>query len=114
MDDEATINTYIIERSSDNKNFKPIGTIKANSALTGKYSFNDDKPADGNNYYRLRVNSIADEDAYSETRLVVNNGLHISLYPNSVKDVLNIRGFNLNQTALFYASVLLNSNIMKY
>lgn len=54
---ERNSKEFTIERSGDMKDFAAIGTIGASGETTGRtaYSFIDDDPAAGINYYRLRL-----------------------------------------------------------
>jgi len=47
---------FFVERSTDAKNFLPIGEIKGKGTVTGPsaYRFEDEHPAPGTNYYQLR------------------------------------------------------------
>jgi len=53
---------FTIERSSDGNNYQPIGMVNAagNSSTELSYTFIDDRPSIGNNYYRL---VMVDKDA---------------------------------------------------
>ena len=46
---------YLVERSVDQKNFEEIGTVNANEATNSTYYFIDNKPVEGETYYRIRV-----------------------------------------------------------
>ena len=96
-DNETGNDKYIIERSSDNNNFRPIGTVSANSNVNGFYSFKDEHSLNGNNYYRLQIKADNSENLYSDSRMV-RNSAHISIYPNPVKNILSIDGINAGNT----------------
>lgn len=91
------INTayFEIERSTDAVSFNNIGktTAAGNSSIAIEYSFTDQHPAIGLNYYRLKQ---VDKDArfiYTPARLVRFDGLNtgsIKYYPNPTQGVLNI------------------------
>lgn len=57
-----TVN-FIIEKSTDGRNFQQAGSVAANgnSSVTMNYGFTDDTPSAGTNYYRL---DEADKDGY--------------------------------------------------
>jgi len=88
---------FSIERSADGKNFSTIGYVAAktengNSNTPLNYSFNDEKPIAGSNYYRLKQ---TDRDGkYSYSSLVVlkgEKGFYLSsLYPNPTRDALSL------------------------
>ena len=69
---EQNSKEFIIERSFDGSNFSSIGTIAAAGASTSarSYSFNDNNPQAGNNFYRLKQTDIDGKFMYSATRSV--------------------------------------------
>lgn len=54
---EKNSKEFIVERSIDMKAFAPIGTVAASGETMGRtyYTFIDNDPSVGNNYYRLRL-----------------------------------------------------------
>ncbi len=50
---ETNNSHFIIKRSADGENFKPISTVAAKSANGAKYQFIDNSPANDTNYYQL-------------------------------------------------------------
>jgi hypothetical protein len=84
---------FIVERSPDNKIFKPIGTVPAagNSQFRHDYLFVDEHPYRGLNYYRLE--QVDADGATMRSNTVVaylSHGLAVALYPNPASDVLNV------------------------
>ncbi|MEN0006324.1 MAG: choice-of-anchor B family protein [Bacteroidota bacterium] len=69
---ETNSDRFEVERSTDGKNFKTIGTITAagNSTYRKDYNFQDNDPAVGQNYYRLRQVDYNGQFDYSPTRTV--------------------------------------------
>ncbi|MEP7141814.1 MAG: T9SS type A sorting domain-containing protein [Ferruginibacter sp.] len=91
---ELNTRRFIIEHSADGRNFSSIGEVTAsgNSTVIHNYSFSDDNPVRGINYYRLRVVDIDNSGKYSVVRSVRNEGsADIAIYPNPVKAVLNVK-----------------------
>ena len=66
---------FIIERSGDGKNFSSIGTVDAihNSNVPSGYSFADNYPLPGENYYRLRLQDMDGTYQYSSVLVVEDN-----------------------------------------
>ena len=90
---EINSKIFIIERSNNGSNFSAIGQIAAtgNSNTTINYSFTDNAPAKGINYYRLKQVDIDNTVKYSPIRNVRNEGTaDIAVYPNPVKDIIKI------------------------
>jgi uncharacterized delta-60 repeat protein/uncharacterized repeat protein (TIGR01451 family) len=85
---EINVAQFEIERSATARNFVAIGIVRAGGGL---YDFKDENPLIGSNYYRLK---IKDKDgAYVYSPVVVlnsNNGLTLGIYPNPVKEKLQL------------------------
>jgi hypothetical protein len=64
---EINLNSYIIQRSSDNKNFQVCGVVmgKGNSNSPSIYSFTDSKVEPGTYYYRLKMTDMNGTYKYS-------------------------------------------------
>ena len=92
---------FEIERSSDGVFFTRAGKVEGGgiSSVRLDYSFLDDKPTPGINYYRLRQHDIKGECIYSNIISVNYIKLaekSISIYPNPAKNEfnLNLYGFS--------------------
>ncbi len=85
---------FAIERSQDGIDFSAIGyvDVTGDTKLRTDYSFVDEHPLKGINYYRLR---IVDFDAKEEYSAILSVGFFndspVALYPNPVRDVLQIK-----------------------
>ena len=86
---ESHLVQYEIQRSTDNKTFEKIGTIKAkgNTSLTESYTFIDTKPGKGKNVYRLKMIDVWNGFKLSATKSVSwNANVFVSsdynTYPN--------------------------------
>ena len=89
---EREIANYIIERSTDGNNFANIGMqqpANANQATTS-YSFIDNQPIVGNNYYRIKGSSINGQIQYSNVVLVkyITNAASVNVVPNPIQGKL--------------------------
>ncbi|WP_462255223.1 T9SS type A sorting domain-containing protein [Ferruginibacter sp.] len=83
------VNEYILQSTSNrNYGYQDIGVIKNNAANI--YSFADKNPANGINYYRLKVSNLENKIEYSNTVSIKNAKFDISFYPNPVNSVLYI------------------------
>jgi uncharacterized delta-60 repeat protein len=94
MPSENNIATYHVERSSDGRSFEQAGSVasRGNSVATAVYSFTDTQPFGGTSFYRVKAINRSGESKYSPLAKV-NTGksqLMLSIYPNPVKDQLNI------------------------
>lgn len=77
---------FIIEHSTDGKNFKPVAKqlSSGNTSQGYNYSFIHNDPLPGINYYRLRSVDKNGSAEYSSVRKVIfgKNNFDIALYPN--------------------------------
>lgn len=101
---------FEMERSPDGMRFNAIGRVAAagNSNSVLSYSFSDQQPLKGMNFYRLKEVDIDGTFAYSKVVSVSfdKNGTVI-LSPNPVKDVLNVQllqANNFSAASLFDAT----------
>jgi len=85
VNDQQGIKTYEVERSSDGKEFKKIASL--NAAAKADYSFTDQAPFSGNNYYRIKAIARSSNGVYSNIVRVNLNQINASLssYPNPAK-----------------------------
>ncbi len=89
---EINVSHFNIQRSSNGKDFVTIGTLKANDKNYNEYSFIDDAPNEGVNYYRIVSVDKDGKTSYSEVRIIEVQGTkyELRLFPNPAKDVVNI------------------------
>ena len=90
---ESNSNGFKIQRSADGTNFTDIGFVLAagNSTVTKDYTFKDEKPLTGRNYYRLKQIDNDGKFAYSNIAIVLSNSkLDISLLQNPAIGTLQI------------------------
>jgi photosystem II stability/assembly factor-like uncharacterized protein len=84
--DPSKISKYIVEHSTDAKNFKSIGEVPAST--NANYNFNHDAPSIGQNYYKLKMMDNANNIAYSETKLIniLADKINVIVSPNPSND----------------------------
>lgn len=84
--EDNTEATFTIERSSNAKSFEAIGTLKANTSTVRQkadYSFTDNSPLKGSNYYRLKISDDNGQVNYSNVKMLSFSAADvISVYPN--------------------------------
>jgi hypothetical protein len=64
---------YIIQRSSDLKNWNVIGQVKNTGENAADYSFSDKNLSEGMNYYRIQQEDINGNISYSVLKVIDNN-----------------------------------------
>ncbi|CAN5799231.1 hypothetical protein BH11BAC3_BH11BAC3_12120 [soil metagenome] len=83
---ETNNDHFEIERSPNGISFNSIGAIKGvgNSSTQQHYSFADQQPKTGNNYYRLKQVDVDGKFSYSKTITINNNENKpfVTIYPN--------------------------------
>jgi Secretion system C-terminal sorting domain/Immune inhibitor A peptidase M6 len=108
-ENEINIEKYIVEKSSDGRNFTTIGTVLAkNTSGTNQYNFIDEQLLQGTNYYRLKIIDKNSLSKYSTIRKInyTLDGADIMVFPNPVSDgIITITSsVNCNAAQLFDAT----------
>jgi len=93
-----------VERSNTGiDEYVTLGKLEARNA-PGQYTFTDNKPNLGHNYYRLKLVDLDETYKYSGIQLVTfadpNNEL--SVYPNPFNDQINIKGTFIGDEVTIY------------
>ncbi|MEO9209934.1 MAG: M36 family metallopeptidase [Ginsengibacter sp.] len=107
---ESNTAKFFVERSEDGIHFTSIGNVNAagNSSTLTNYSFTDEAPLNGINYFRILQTDKDGRSSYTDIRSLVFDNLNglVSVSPNPAKDkiVLTIKG-NKENTSV----VLLNT-----
>jgi hypothetical protein len=103
--EEKGVKEYIVERSNTKDGqYKSVGNVyaKNNNAPANYYIFQDSRPENGMNYYRLRIVDENGKSAYSNIIMLNWSSKGVRFYPNPAKDVLNIEvNSSMNQDIKF-------------
>jgi hypothetical protein len=96
VENEVSINHYEIERSLDGRNFTIVGNTTASQATS--YSFMDNQPSKGINFYRIRSVGQDGSTKYSNVAKVnFEQQPLLSIYPNPIPEnrmtSLNFEGY---------------------
>lgn len=97
---------FTIERSADGVNFEAIDKVlgAGNSSQAIDYKTIDYNPLNGVSYYRLKQTDFNGEFTYSEIEVVkFTSSSDITIYPNPVKDILNIEGVQFDDVVSVYS-----------
>ncbi len=100
--------SFEVERSADSKTWSNIGTVRSKSINEQSnaeldYNFEDNTPAQGFNYYRLKQIETNGKFAYSNVvNIEVNTTATIVCKPNPVKDQLTVTGLTKGATVAVY------------
>jgi large repetitive protein len=96
---------FYIQRSIDGENWETLDFVHGFGTTNEpqNYSYIDERPLAGFNYYRLKQVDYSEDFEYSDVRVVEFEGksLAVNVYPNPVQDVLNIDFEGEVQDAVF-------------
>ena len=90
---ERNASHFDLERSNNGKTFAKIGQVKANdnSVTLKSYSFIDETPFNGLNYYRLRqIDNDGKETLSKVVSISRSNSTKLKTYPNPVSNTLSV------------------------
>lgn len=92
--EELNSERFEVERSSEGKNWHRLGTVRAsgNSNISRSYTYIDASPAEGINYYRLKIVDRDGTSAYSPVRsasFALASGITIT--PNPAVENLRVK-----------------------
>jgi len=88
---EESGDAYQVERSADGVRFIILDTVPGKYPMGGKYTYTDQSPVTGINYYRLKFLNNNGSSGYSKIVSVVNKGsFNITLFPNPVRSEITI------------------------
>jgi hypothetical protein len=86
---EIGVKEYSLEKSVDGVNYQSINTqVAKNGNSNSKYTFTDNSPVNGVNYYRVKTTQQNDIERYSSVVTVnfkQNNTTPLTVYPNPVR-----------------------------
>ena len=90
IEERVNVKDVYVEKSGDGNLFTQLGKLDA-ATLDGKYTFTDNNPFSGNNYYRLKIVDNDGSVTYSNI-VLLKAGLNenISIYPNPVRNEIGI------------------------
>lgn len=91
LNENMGVQTFYVERKNGN-NYEVIGKVGVLDYISqGQYRFVDNNP-NGENYYRLRIQSASGGDVYSKiVYLQTGTDNTIRIYPNPATNVVNIQ-----------------------
>lgn len=89
---EQNSKNFEVERSTDQNNWSTVATVSATGGnSTTNYSATDNNPANGVNYYRLKMVDADNSFAYSAVKSVsFSTGFSVSISPNPASTYINV------------------------
>jgi hypothetical protein len=94
---ENNIKAYTLEKSGDGNNFSSVGNIVADNLSANNYSYTDNYPLTGYNYYRIKSEDLESNLKYSEVmKIFVGKGSGtIKVFPNPlIGNLINLEMVN--------------------
>ena len=95
-------NAYFdVERSLDAQSFERVGRVEGQGTTTARqqYTFTDESPSRGTNYYRLRQVDTDGRFAYSPVRAVqIRNNGELAILGNPATEQLGVAGLEAGST----------------
>ncbi|MEO6894880.1 MAG: T9SS type A sorting domain-containing protein, partial [Ginsengibacter sp.] len=109
VENQSSMKQYEVERSADGNKFSNVAVIDANNNLTFAYSWLDESPLQGNNYYRIRSVDLNGKIEFTSVvkAQISNISVSIKVYPNPATEAKVNLQFN-NQPAGVYYTRLIN------
>lgn len=113
---ETNNDYFSIQRSSNGKDFQEIAVQKGagTTFIAQNYSFIDERPENGLNYYRLMQMDYDGQFDYSDVLTIdFNNNGTISIFPNPAKETLHITNQDVWDGKVKLAVYNLNGQLLK-
>ncbi|WP_158605943.1 fibronectin type III domain-containing protein [Taibaiella sp. KBW10] len=85
---EDPLERYTLQQGINGKDYADIYNTRVNTSLKGAYSFLNEEPAKGENYYRLKMTTADGKESFSNVVKIHQNeqGQNtVSVYPNPTK-----------------------------
>ncbi len=85
---EDPLERYTLQQGADGKNYADIYNTSVNLTYNGNYSYMNDNPAKGENFYRLKMTSADGKETFSNIVKMHQNDKGentVSVYPNPAK-----------------------------
>lgn len=84
---------FVMERSTDGRNFKALGVVKATLSTTNsRYLFTDNAPEFGKNQYRIRIVKRNSTVAYSKVIVISRtNSKTVTVNPNPIENSFQVQ-----------------------
>lgn len=117
--EEINLLSYQVQRSSDNTNFYDLvngNTVASNTTSGNSYSFVDNSPGTGYQYYRLKIAEKSGRVSYSPVAVVKISwpGLtNLKLFPNPATDYLQIEMKSMQNNKISVAIINASGNLMQ-
>lgn len=114
---EDNTSHFDIERSADGINFSSIRNMNAagNRTFTKNYTYTDNNPINGTNFYRLKMVDVDGDFTYSNI-VTVNNDVTqntFKIFPNPATNILYIQTSGENENAVIQIVDLLGRKIQE-
>lgn len=89
-ENEIANDRFIVERSTNGRQWRQLGTVMASGQTAGDYSFQDEEPLNGQNIYRLRQLDLDGSFAIYGPVMAEFTASQLAAFPNPVNDELRL------------------------
>ncbi len=91
---EINTSYFMIQHSDNGNTFNDIGKVEAeNTSGNNEYSFTDEKPVNGDNFYRLKMVDLDGQTTYSFIiKIAFGNTSELQVFPNPAKNIITVNG----------------------
>jgi hypothetical protein len=108
VENQSNMKQYEVERAADGNKFTTIAVVNANNDNTSAYSWLDENPLQGNNYYRIRSVDLNGKIAYTSIVKAQINDISVSIkvFPNPAKEAKVNLQLNNQPAGVYYARLI--------
>jgi hypothetical protein len=108
VENQSNMKQYEVERSSNGNDFSTVAVIEANNNSSSAYSWLDENPLQGNNYYRIRSVDLNGKISYTSVvkEQISNISVSLKVFPNPATDAKVHIQFNNQPAGVYYARLI--------
>lgn len=113
VSESSNSTSYTLERSADGASFENIGQVNAGSSEKN-FSFTDDHPMAGNNFYRIGISDVAGRTTFSNVIKIFreHSGDQMVIYPNPAKSFFHLKYTAANAETASISVLDLNGRVL--
>ena len=109
VENQSNLKEYDVEKSADGLDFSPVAVVKANNNVSSAYSFLDQQPYSGANFYRIRsvdLNGTISYTSIVKVEMSQLSAMTIKAFPNpAISPMVNLQLDNAAE-GIYYVKVL--------
>jgi hypothetical protein len=108
VENQSNMKQYEVERAADGNKFTTVAVVTANNSNTSAYSWLDESPFAGNNYYRVRSVDVNGKIAYTSIvkAQISDISVSIKVFPNPATEAKVNLQLNNQPAGVYYARLI--------